>query len=168
MIHFRRWKVTLNDYCENKNAVCHSSAGLSPLHSHLEQLLSEVQYFMIKGTSDSSRIWLVLKLACIAQLHLNQHLFTNAQAIAAKVREDVPELFATQDFDVTTALLYLSTGGWVTLQVFVIKGDLNKQDRVNLSFAWHLYIVQLCASQQSYYNISKVLQRQIILKHEFI
>lgn len=76
-----------------------------------------------------------IRMLIFTPVHLNQHLFTNAQTTAVSVAKDVPELFAAQDFDVTTALLYLSTGGRMRLQVFVIKGDLNKQDRVSLSFA---------------------------------
>ena len=57
------------------------------------------------------------------------HLFTDVQTSAVSNR-NLPELFAAQYFDVTTALFNLFTGGWVRLQIIIVKGDLNEVKRV--------------------------------------
>lgn len=54
-------------------------------------------------------------------------LTPNPQHWVLQKIKNSPELFTAQDFDVTTALLYLSRGWRVRFQVFVIKGDLKKE-----------------------------------------
>ena len=56
-----------------------------------------------------------------------------------------PEFFAAQDFDVTTALLDLSTGGRVRLQVFVVEADLNEEGGVRMAKQENFPSADVCA-----------------------
>lgn len=65
---------------------------------------------------------------------------THSTKCCTKKIKSSPELFTAQDFDVTTALLYLSRGRPVRFQVFVIKGDLQKEPNLvyNQLYGWHI------------------------------
>lgn len=77
--------------------------------------------------------------------------------------ENLPELFASQHFDVTTALLYLFAGGAMRLQVFVVEGDLNNDSSVRTSFLQNDVCTLICNVQKSDTEFIKNLNSKILV-----
>lgn len=79
--------------------------------------------------------------------------------------KNLPQLFAAQDFNVATALLDLSTGGPVRLQVLVIKADLDEEDRTIVStlsvVSWLTSAYDSKTTNKWHINLVSVFNRQI-------